>query len=279
MSRVQQIERWWLAALLGAAISGAPYADALAQTDVGKVVSVSGTVYAESPAGERRALNYGDEVREGDRVTVGAKGQLGVLSGEVYAQLASGSRVRFGTTAQGAPDLTLEQGKVRVVDTRTDAQAPRHRLATPHVEASGLGTDSEAYVLSERAGAYSMVCEWGEPLSVRRGDEALTAQAGECATAKGHEPLYTSRAHEERIPVAVRDVSEQPSALGALAERFSPIDVAAPPPATGLLAPAPPAFELEPCDTVPCLGGLPASGLGVIESPTGPGDLPWPEPE
>jgi hypothetical protein len=59
--------------------------------------------------------------------------------------------------------------------------------------------------------------------------------------------------------------------LPPVAERFAPTDVAAAPPPGGLFAPAPPAFDRFSCDTFACGGG---TGLGVVESPTGPGGLP-----
>jgi hypothetical protein len=59
--------------------------------------------------------------------------------------------------------------------------------------------------------------------------------------------------------------------LPPVADRFTPTDVAAAPVPGGLFAPAPPAFDRFACDTFTCGGG---SGLGVVESPAGPGELP-----
>jgi len=56
-----------------------------------------------------------------------------------------------------------------------------------------------------------------------------------------------------------------------VAQRFTPTDVAAAPPPGGVFAPAPPAFDRFSCDTFTCGGG---KGLGVIESPVKPGELP-----
>lgn len=60
--------------------------------------------------------------------------------------------------------------------------------------------------------------------------------------------------------------------LPPVAERFTPTDVAAVPSPGGLFAPAPPAFDRFSCDTFAC-GGR-SGGLGVIESPVSPGELP-----
>jgi hypothetical protein len=61
--------------------------------------------------------------------------------------------------------------------------------------------------------------------------------------------------------------------LPPVSDRFTPTDVAAAPPPGGLFAPGPPAFERFACDTFSCGRGG-GSGLGVIESPAGPGELP-----
>jgi hypothetical protein len=79
------------------------------------------------------------------------------------------------------------------------------------------------------------------------------------------------RADEVEVPAWAPE--PPPVAAGPplpVAARFNPNDVAAPPAARGLLAPAPPAFDRFGCDTFSCGRG----GLGVVESPTGPGDLP-----
>ncbi len=66
-------------------------------------------------------------------------------------------------------------------------------------------------------------------------------------------------------------VSAPGSILGPIAGRFDPTDVAAAPLPSGLLAPAPPAFDRFSCDTFTCGRN---GGLGVIESPVTPGTLP-----
>jgi hypothetical protein len=60
--------------------------------------------------------------------------------------------------------------------------------------------------------------------------------------------------------------------LPPVADRFTPTDVAAVPGPKGLFAPAPPAFDRFACDTFAC-GGR-GGGLGVVESPASPGELP-----
>jgi hypothetical protein len=193
---------------------------------------------------------------------------------EVYVRIEESSEVDFAVTPDGAPDLTLELGRLRVLDTREDATAPRYRLAIPHARASGLGTDSEAYVLLEKADFYAMLCEWEKGIGVARPDgaEAMIVNPGECIIAKFRERLYKARAHDLRIALLGVGACETGAILGPVASRFTTTDVAAPPPPTGLLPPAPPAFKKEPCES-PGSGCLDVN-LGVVESPTTPGTIP-----
>jgi len=65
--------------------------------------------------------------------------------------------------------------------------------------------------------------------------------------------------------------------LGAPADRFTPTDVAAAPPPSRLLPPAPPAFQRLPCQGISCFGGAGrAEGLDWTPSPPPPGDFPGP---
>ena len=66
--------------------------------------------------------------------------------------------------ADGDPRLTLEEGAIRVVDPRT-AGAPIELVALDS-SSSVLGGDREARILREKAGAYSMICDWVKPVSV-----------------------------------------------------------------------------------------------------------------
>jgi hypothetical protein len=79
-------------------------------------------------------------------------------------------------------------------------------------------------------------------------------------------------ADEIEVPSYAPPVSAAGPILGPIADRFDPTDVAAAPPPGGVFAPAPPAFDRFACDTFACGNG--GRGLGVIESPTGPGELP-----
>lgn len=278
-SRTMQIGKLALAAGLAGAL-GASAGGALAAGEgvVAQVVSAHGNAWAERADGAKRPLACGDVVHEGERVVTSAAGRVGLLSGDVYTQLEHSSQLLAGLTSEGAPDWTLERGKVRVTDEREAAStAPRHRLATPHAETLAAGNDSEAYVFAEKVGQYSMLCEWEKPLEVTRpgGAERKLAKTGECVIAKPSEPLYTAPAHPERIALAGDDACDVGTLIGDAGNRFTPTDVAAGPPGGGLGPPAPPAFLLPPC-AEPGSGCAGVLGLGVVESPAtdGIGDIP-----
>jgi hypothetical protein len=259
-----------------------------------EVVALSGEAWVEEATG-RRALACGDLVADGERVVVSPEGSLGLLSVASYAQLEPGSTARFALTVAGAASIDLEAGRMRLVDTGNDPEAPLQRLTAPGVEAHGRGGDTEIYILDEKTDRYAMLCEWAEPILVARPgapDVTLRAEPGACAVAKADEPIYKTRAHDERIPLALagpdaaspgprRDprapggpgtcpTGEMPGSLAA--DRLSPTDVAAAPPPTGLLAPAPPAFNREPHFGLGSAGG----GRAVVDSPFTPGVRPVP---
>lgn len=270
------LSHWMRCALPAALLSVAPLAAAAEPAVVGHVVSVSGTAYAEAPGGARHSLACGDAVRAGDLITTGEDGRVGVLADDVYAQIDSSSAARFDVAADHAPDVALQKGRARLFGSATDAAA-RHHFETPQASSStsSAGGDTEGYVLSEKAGAYSMLCEWGKPLDVKRigKSDTLVAQPGECAIAKPHEPLYAAKAHEQRIPLAGEAACPAGELIGKAADRFNVADVSAPPPPGGGVRP--PAIDNgrpdQPCQVAACLGGR---GLRVVESPAGNGGIP-----
>lgn len=270
------LSRWIRCALSASVLAMAPLAAAAKPAVVGHVVSVSGTAYAEAPGGARRALACGDAVRAGDVITTGEDGRVGVLADDVYTQIDSSSVARFDRAADQAPDVALQKGRARLFGSSTDAAA-RHHFETPQATSStsSAGGDTEGYVLSEKAGAYSMLCEWGKPLDVKRigKPDALVANPGQCAIAKPREPLYTAKAHAERIPLAGEAACPAGELIGKASDRFNVADVSAPPPpGSGI---RPPAIDNgrpdQPCQVASCLGG---HGLRVIESPAGGGGIP-----
>ncbi len=250
-----------LAALCVAAVAGAEpapgEASAAGAREAARVASVVGSARAESADGRVRDLACGDVVGAGERVQVGPASRLGLLAGEAYAQVEARSTLRVDVTPEGAPQLDLESGRLRVVDAR-GVDSPPLGLGTPHASARGLGVDSELFVLSEKAGAYSLLCEWEAPLEVARNGEQLAAEPGQCVVANPREALYLTPAQAERVALAGEDACPVGPVLGRVADRFSPTDVAAAPPPTGLLRPAPPAFARDACDDPGAgCGGMP----------------------
>ena len=248
---------------------------AIAGDAVGRVTSASGEVVAIAPDGTQRALACGDSIFDGDTLATGAASNVGVLSGDYLTQLPDSSKVVFGQTEAGAPDATLQRGKVRIIDVREDVQegGGTARLAAADAAVRVVGNDAEAYLLSEKVGGYAMFCEWDAPLDVVRRDEEQLAGPEQCIIAKPHEPLYVADAHEERIPAA--GIETCPPDLGALANvgpLFSPIasrDVAAPPPPLvwSSLPDAPGPPGRNPCE----IQGGPICGFAAS---TPPGDTP-----
>jgi hypothetical protein len=227
---------------------------------VGHVATLAGEAAAERPGAPPRPLRCTDPVHAGERVVTPEGGRVGVLVGDVLAQLGEKSAVRVDETSGGTADLTLEQGAVRVIDPR-DAGAEA-RLAALDARAAVLGNDAEAYVFAEKAGPYAMLCEWDQPLTVARADESAVAQAGRCVVAKRREPLYLADAHAERLGAPAVDACARDSVIGGIDLHLSPTDVAAGPllgpwsgPGTPLTLP-----PRSPCDD-------PGAGCATIIEP------------
>lgn len=260
--------------LLLALAAAAPSA---AQDAVGQVTSLVGAARASGPGGER-ALACGDPVYAGDTVTTEEASSAGILMGEVLARVDATSALAFGRTGEGAPDTTLERGRVRVIDAREEGAAARLRARATAVEIAG--TDTEAYLLAEKIGPYAMFCEWDAPLAVSRGPESRTLDPHQCVIAKDAEPLYVADAHDERIPA--EGGPPCPPELGHLAApgpHFSPTDVAAGPPpdrwsslARGVAGPGRDSCE-DPGSG--CLGGgNGGGGITIVSPPPGTGPQP-----
>jgi hypothetical protein len=272
-----RIHRNCTALIASLALPGAAGAASADGRIVGEVTAVAGEATAQQPGEEPRALHCGDPVYESDRLATGGDSALGVMMGDVLTNLADGTALRVGLTPAGTPDATLELGKVRVIDAR-DGGAPG-RLAVLDARASIAGTDTEAYLFSEKTGPYAMLCEWDSPLSVDRADERAVASPGNCVISKKTEPLYVAKSHDKRIPALANQVCEiDPALLAALAgapgNHLSPADVSAPGPATttaGLGAVAPGAGG-NPVQTGCDLGGtcgVPTPAQVVVPQPGG----------
>ncbi len=208
-----------LAASLAAAGS-APAAD-----DVGRVVAVRGSVTAAAPGEAPRQLHCDDPIYEGDRIVSGEGAGLGIMSDGVYSGLDEKTTLAFRTTEQGAPELDLEVGHLRVLDAAND-ESPR--IQTPGLLAYNAGNDTEAIVSPEKLGTLSMVCPYDESVSVTRvamPGVGVRPEPGQCAIEKPKEPLFLADASHPRLGVINDHCSP---VAGLVGPRFLP-DVAAGP--------------------------------------------------
>lgn len=213
---------------LATAAVGALFSVAAAADPAGVVAGLVGNARAVSMDGSTRSLACGDTLAAGETVKTGEGSQVGILSNDVYTQLASSSAARVGRTEQGAFSLDLAQGSARVLDSDDSGAATELRAGT--VLAQVDGNDTEAHRISEKAGLYAMVCEWDQPLSVARNQETLGIEPGDCVVAKARERLYRAPAHAQRIGLAGLDrcqLDPGAFALANLSDRFNPADVAA----------------------------------------------------
>jgi hypothetical protein len=263
-------------AMLGLAGSGG----AAEPDPLGHVTSLHGDVIAESADGATRPLGCGDRVFAGERLVTGPSSRVGVLFGDVHAQLTEESSLQVGRTPAETSAIRLDAGGVRVIDPRGDGEGAT--LAALDAQARVLGNDAEAYVFAEKAGRYAMLCEYDAPLPVARGGERATADPGSCVISKQREPLYTARAHDQRLGSLPGDACAPGPIARAVDDRFTP-DVAAPglPVATRPDLPTSPDLPpRSPCDEpgsncVRIASELPMEPpIVVIEPPPGGGDFP-----
>lgn len=262
---------------------GTMFSVAAAADPAGVIAGLVGNARAVSADGSTRSLACGDSLAAGETVKTGKGSQVGILSNDVYAQLAGATAARVGRTDRGAFSLDLAQGSARLLDS-DDSGAPS-QLRAGTVLAQVDGNDTEAHRISEKAGLYAMVCEWDQPLSVARGQEALGIEPGDCVVAKARERLYRAPAHTQRIGLAGLDrcqLDPGAFALANLSDHFNPADVAA-------LAAAVPAFPgpqeisslpRDACDD-PGSGcaGSPVVVARVPPPPVAPPMMPPPDPD
>lgn len=287
MSMTTRRNRAIFVALLLAALSFPLFAQAEGAAVAGRVTAVDGAATAQQPGQEPRSLRCGDPVYADDRLDTAEGAHLGVLLGDVLAQLPAESTLQLGHTADLTPDVRLEQGGVRLIDPR-DAGALGY-LAALDVRAEVMGNDVEAYIFTEKVGPYAMLCEWDAPLRVSRDEERALASPGNCVIAKNLEPLYVAQAHDERIAALADQVCEiDPGALAALAgdpaRHLTPAAVAAAGPLAGVASAgfgkSTPSsldvFSPESCDSP---GSGCASPIPLTAGGGGGGPFPAPTPQ
>ncbi len=258
-------------------------AQATTETPIAEVASVQGQAEAMSPNGQVRILKIGDPIYAGESVRTGVGSTAGLWHDEALAQLPEKSKARVDRNADGQTRVTLEEGAIRVVDPRTTGDPIE--LVALDSSSTVLGGDREARILREKAGAYSMICDWVKPVSVTRRAEGKSARPGDCVIANPREAMFAAPGHDERIPLlgGAASLADAGPAIdpSSLIDPLPPVGAAGPG-AMGLggvpgggPGSGPPGFPLalrSACTTVNagCQGG----GFGIVEPP--PGDDPFP---
>ena len=229
--------------------------------NVGVVTAISGTAWAQSErcgSIERRPLACGTVLYEDDHVITRANANVAFEIEQAQVHVGPDSDLRVTAGADGAPDLLLLEGRVRVVDADA-AVVPDRRLATPGLVSVGRG-DTEANV--PRAGA-SSICEYARPIVL--GDGSRTLEPGTCAG-----PNFVAS------DVAVLGISLIDAGRCDYADAdFDPTDVAAGPvpasfPSPLVKPPPEPVCQAGTCRSVippPPTPKPPTLPLDVIESP------------
>jgi hypothetical protein len=120
-----------------------------------------------------------------------------------------GSDARAQLSARPAPEVAVESGAARVVDTR-DTAAQRVQLFTPALSASTGRGDAEI----SRDGERVRVCAHDEPLVVMARDGARTVPSGSCLETSVQGGLATSPAGAPAV--AIGDPSSCPFYVAAL---------------------------------------------------------------
>ena len=238
-----------------------------ADETLGYVSSLAGEATAQRAGEEPRALACGDPVYADDTLRTAADSRVGVMLEDVAAHLSASTQVALGRTEIETPSARLESGMVRVIDPRESGNAAQ--LAVLDAAAQVVGNDAEAYLFAEKVGPYAMLCEWDAPLPVSRGEEGPhTADPGECVIAKPTEPLYTAKAHDQRIPAAPDELCDFDVAAGSPLDHLNPRDVAGPGLPTGADFQA---LAYQGPGYMSCEIGGPACGLGlpVVAAPGG----------
>jgi hypothetical protein len=246
---------------------------------IAEVASVQGQAEAVGANGQVRSLEIGSPIYAGDSVRTGAGATVGIWHDEALSQIAESSKAKVDHNAAGQTRVTLEEGAVRVVDPRT--QGDPIELVALDSSSTVLGGDREARILKEKAGAYSMICDWVKPVSVVRRAEGKGAKPGDCVIANRREPMFAAPGHDQRIPLlggapALADAGPaiDPSKI---INPLPPVGAGGPPGAIGLpLGPGngPPGLPLALRSACTTIGAGCQGGFGIVEPP--PGDDPFP---
>ncbi len=241
--------------------------------EVARVETLLGQATAGRSGGALRTLVCGDPVFQGERVSTGPESRVGLMRDDVYAQLDSASTIAVDLTPEGALDVSLEAGGVRVVDARS--AGPPVRLSTFGATAEFVGGDVDAY--SRDGDTAGLICTHGRPLSVAGQGAATTVPPDQCVgtgspdgaigvAAAPDAPIRAAAAPARRLALP-QSAAEECYVVGMLTPAaFSPEVVAAR--GDDWLFPGwnPDALDLRPCED-------PGSGCTAqsAATPTDPG--------
>lgn len=245
--------------------AGVPVCGPAGRPAVGTVVALSGSATTALPDCPPVAAGCDAAVYAGDHLVTGAGASVALRAASRYVQLGPDSELVVSQTQEGAPNLSLVRGRMRVVAEEEVQVGPAIRIATPDLETLSPGDDTEA--TAELDPARSSLCSWAGPIQVRprAGGAPVDATAGQCVGARRGVGLAASAGGG--LAVSLLDAARCGVAdLGDL----TPFEVAAAPPPPGFpvsqtLVP-PPTY----CQNGSCGGthGSP-SRIPVVESPAG----------
>ena len=171
---------------------------ALAADEVARVVGVEGSALVRTPGEPSRVARVDEPVFAGDSIVTAKGAGVGLLAGEHYVGVAESTTARIGQTADGAPDVIVEQGRARVL---ASGSGPAAKLGSPSLVAANAGSDTDVFAFAEKAGLVSMICPAEGPVQANQGGQTLTPGPGECAVAKPGEPAYLADASHGPLPL------------------------------------------------------------------------------
>ncbi len=189
--------------------------------EVARVETLLGTATAGPPGGAPRGLACGDAVFRGEVVSTAPESRVGLMRGDVYAQLGSSSAVGMDLTTAGALDVDLQAGEVRVVDARTEG--PPVRVSVHGVTAELVGGDADVYRPAGGGGA--RICTHGRPLSIAGTGGSATASPNQCVGAAPDAPLAAAAAPPMRLALP-QSAAEECYDLRVATAAFTPDYVA-----------------------------------------------------
>lgn len=183
---------------------------------VARVAALTGDVRAIDAAGAERALACDDALNACDTIVTRPVASASLLMDDALVQL--GPETRAQVSLRPGPDVALEQGGVRVVDSRADP-AQRVQLVTPALRASTGRGDAELV----RDGAQTRACAFDEPLVVSAHDDAQTIPAGSCALAGGGNTATLTHVAAGAPSVALGDPASCPFHVAGVPALLPPV--------------------------------------------------------